>query len=166
MSFFASSNQPAVLPALRFVRPDGSPYLFIERDDQEEWYRLRWVGELTLGTVMEGGIALIKLMEQQPYPRLLNDHRELWGSFDDANQWILEVCVPMLVTRGLRCIGQILSPDIFALLEMESLTPRLGAQVAIRLFGDEESAKAWLRMQPGLSDPARTGEQARAAVPD
>ncbi|MDF7810263.1 hypothetical protein [Hymenobacter sp. YC55] len=128
-------------------RGDGSVYLTIEYDQDENWIHARWYGRQTLGTVMDGGLTYLDLLRQTPCPKLLNDHRDLVGTFTDANDWIQQVWTPLIIKEGLRSIGQVVSPDIFGQLSIEDLKFRISDQLDIYLFDNLEDTQAWLRAQ-------------------
>lgn len=128
-------------------RGDGTVYLTIEYDQDENWIHARWYGRQTLGTVMDGGLTYLDLLRQTPCPKLLNDHRDLVGTFTDANDWIQQVWTPLIIKEGLRFIGQVVSPDIFGQLSIEDLKFRISDQLDIYLFDNLEDTQAWLRAQ-------------------
>ena len=128
-------------------RGDGSVYLTIEYDQYENWIHARWYGRQTLGTVMDGGLTYLDMLRQTPCPKLLNDHRDLVGTFTDANDWIQQVWTPLIIKQGLRSIGQVVSPDIFGQLSIEDLKFRISDQLDIYLFDNLEDTQAWLRTQ-------------------
>ncbi|MGY2134834.1 hypothetical protein ACW9KT_21570 [Hymenobacter sp. HD11105] len=128
-------------------RGDGSTYLTFRYDPAEDWIHAQWFGRQTLGTVMDGGLTYLDMMRQQPCPKLLNDHRDLVGTFTEANDWIQQVWTPLIMAAGLRSIGQVVSPDVFGQLSIEDLQHRIGDQLDIYLFNDLDAAQNWLRAQ-------------------
>jgi hypothetical protein len=87
------------------------------------------------------------MIRQQPCSKLLNDHRDLQGTFTEANEWIEQVWTPLIIASGLRSIGQVVSPDIFGQLSIEDLQHRIGDKLDLYLFDDLDTAQAWLRQQ-------------------
>jgi hypothetical protein len=128
-------------------RGDGSIYLTFRYDQAEDWIHAHWFGRQTLGTVMDGGLTYLDMMRGQPCPKLLNDHRDLVGTFTEANDWIQQVWTPLIISAGLRSIGQVVSPDVFGQLSIEDLQHRIGDQLDIYLFNDLDAAQNWLRAQ-------------------
>lgn len=129
----------------QFTRPDGSPFLIVDRDRRNDWVYARWLGPQTLGTVMEGGLAYVQMLRDEPCARLLNDHSELHGLFTQANDWIAQVWTPLIIQAGLRYFAQVLSPDVFGQLSMEALHMRIGSQFELRIFPALDPARAWLQ---------------------
>ena len=122
-------------------------YLTLEYDQDENWVHAHWYGRQTLGTVMDGGLTHLDLLRQTHCPKLLNDHRDLVGTFTEANDWIQQVWTPLIIKEGLRSIGQVVSPDIFGQLSIEDLKFRISNQLDIYLFDNLEDAQTWLRAQ-------------------
>ncbi|MCB2377589.1 hypothetical protein LGH70_08345 [Hymenobacter sp. BT635] len=129
-------------------RGDGTAYVTVERNQQENWIHARWLGRQTLGTIMDGGLTYVDMLREQPCPKLLNNHRALVGTFTDANDWIQQVWTPLIITAGLRYFAQVVSPDVFGQLSIEDLQHRIGDVLHIQLFDSLEAAQSWLRAQP------------------
>ncbi|GAA4357630.1 hypothetical protein GCM10023185_22490 [Hymenobacter saemangeumensis] len=115
-------------------RGDGSTYLTLRYDHANNWIHAQWFGRQTLGSVVDRGLTYLEMIRQQPCPKLLNDHRELVGTFMEANDWIQQVWTPLTMAEGLRFIGQVVSAGIFGQLAREDLQHRLGTQLHIQLF--------------------------------
>ncbi|TGE29901.1 hypothetical protein [Hymenobacter metallicola] len=129
-------------------RGDGSVYLTVERNQQENWIHARWQGRQTMGTIMDGGLTYVDMLRAAPCPKLLNDHRDLVGTFTEANDWIQQVWTPLIISAGLRYFAQVLSPDVFGQLSIEDLQHRIGDLLHIQLFASLTEAQTWLRAQP------------------
>ncbi|QNE39254.1 hypothetical protein F1C16_06615 [Hymenobacter sp. NBH84] len=128
-------------------RGDGSTFLTLQHNQFENWIHARWYGRQTLGTVMDGGLTHLDMIRQQPCAKLLNDHRDLIGTFVEANDWIQQIWTPLTIAAGLRSIGQVISPDVFSQLSIEDLQHRIGNQLDLYLFDSLEVAQTWLRTQ-------------------
>ncbi|MEL5996449.1 hypothetical protein AAFH49_19700, partial [Hymenobacter segetis] len=75
---------------------------------------------------------------------MLNDNREVIGSWSSANDWIAENWMPQVMVLGLKRFAHIVSPGIFGQASAAEMVTRVGHQFEIRLFQDVELAKAWL----------------------
>jgi len=128
-------------------RGDGSVYLTVERNQQDNWIHAHWHGRQTLVSIMDGGLTYVEMLREQPCPKLLNDHRDLVGAFTEANDWIEQVWTPLMIGAGLRYFAQVLSPDIFSQLSIENLQFRIGDLLQIHMFDNLEEAQRWLRSQ-------------------
>jgi hypothetical protein len=128
-------------------RGDGSIFLTLQLNQPDNWIHAHWYGPQTLGTVMNGGLTHLESIRQQPCSKLLNDHRDLVGTFIEANDWIEQVWTPLIIAAGLRSIGQVVSPDVFSQYSIEDLKHRIGDQLDLHLFDNIEEAQEWLRAQ-------------------
>ncbi|QIL74612.1 hypothetical protein [Hymenobacter sp. HDW8] len=128
-------------------RGDGSTYLTVRYDQSENWIHAHWIGRQTLGTIMDGGLTYLEMLRHQPCPKLLNDHRDLVGTFTEANDWIQQVWTPLIMAAGLRSFAQVVSPDVFGQISIEDLQHRISDQLDIYLFDDLDAAQSWLRAQ-------------------
>ncbi|UOQ70758.1 hypothetical protein [Hymenobacter cellulosilyticus] len=128
-------------------RGDGSVFLTLKFNQADNWIHAHWYGRQTLSSVMQGGLTHLDLIRQQPCPKLLNDHRDLVGTFVEANDWIQQVWTPLIISAGLRSIGQVVSPDVFGQYSIEDLKHRIGDQLDLYLFDSLEAAQTWLRAQ-------------------
>lgn len=133
---------------LTFRRADGHVFLTATRDRANGWIHAQWSGIQTMETIQTGGLAYIKMLEQEPCLKLLNDHRELVGRFTDANQWIAEVWTPLIMQAGLRYFAQVLAPGVFGQMSMQDLHLRISDQFEIKMFDQLAEAEAWLNSVP------------------
>lgn len=128
-----------------FRRPDGRVFLTAERNRAEGWIHARWTGIQTLESIKQGGLAYVEMLREEPCSKLLNDHSELIGRFTEANDWIAQVWTPLILQAGLRYFAQVLSPGIFGQMSIKDLHQRIEGVFDLRMFGNLEEAKAWLR---------------------
>lgn len=120
-------------------------YLTIEFDPANNWIYNNWVGVLPTERVIQGCQATIDFLQEHRTPLMLNDNREVIGSWNSANDWIAQNWVPQVITLGLRRFAIVLSPGIFGQTSAEEMVTRVGTQLEMRLFKDIELAQNWLR---------------------
>ncbi|MFB9864771.1 hypothetical protein [Rufibacter immobilis] len=125
-------------------KPNGDVFLVAERAADNSYIHAQWVGIQSLDTVMEGGTFYIEMLKQQPCPRLLNDHKELIGPWDIANNWIVQFWTPKVMELGLQYMGQVLAPGIYGKMSFHQLHQRISDQFQIKMFEDVPTAMDWL----------------------
>lgn len=122
---------------------DGNVFFSIELNDNG-WLFCSWNGEITDDKVVEGGNALAKAVEDTRCPYLINDNRQLEGSWLSAMDWIVSDLEPRLRKAGNRFIAHILSPEFITKFSAVELEARLD-QPSFKLFYDLESAENWMQ---------------------
>ena len=120
-------------------------FLTIEFDAANRWIYNNWTGVLPTERVIEGCQATIDFLRENRCAHMLNDNREVIGSWNSANDWIAANWVPQVLALGLKRFAHIVSPGIFGQASAEEMVTRVGTQLEIRLFKDFELAQAWLR---------------------
>jgi hypothetical protein len=120
-------------------------FLTIEFDAANQWIYTNWTGVLPTEKVIQGCQATIDFLRQNRCANMLNDNREVVGSWKSANDWIAHNWMPQVLRLGLKRFAHIVSPGIFGQASAEEMATRVGNQLEIRLFKDLELAKQWLR---------------------
>lgn len=120
-------------------------YLTIELDEANQWIYANWLGVLPTEKVIEGCQATIEFLREFPCPHMLNDNRNVVGSWGSANDWIAQNWVPQALKLGLRRFAHIVSPGIFGQASAAEMITRVGSQLEMRLFQDIQAAQDWLR---------------------
>lgn len=120
-------------------------YLTIEFDRVNNWIYNNWTGVLPTDKVIQGGQATLDFLRENKCPHMLNDNREVIGSWNAANDWIAKNWVPQVVHLGLKRFAHIVSPGIFGQASAAEMVTRVGTQLEMRLFQNVELAKKWLR---------------------
>ncbi|RNI29035.1 hypothetical protein [Rufibacter latericius] len=129
-------------------KPNGDVFLIAERTQNNEYIHAQWVGIQTLDTVMQGGTHYIKMLQEQPCPRLLNNHKELIGPWNVANDWIVQFWTPKVMELGLQYMSQVLAPGIYGQMSFHQLHQHIGDKFQIKMFEEVAPALDWL-MQVG-----------------
>ena len=119
-------------------------FLTIEFDAANQWIYNNWTGVLPTEKVIQGCQATIDFLREKPCAHMLNDNREVIGSWNSANEWIATNWMPQVLALGLKRFAHIVSPGIFGQASAEEMVTRVGTQLEIRLFKDVELAKQWL----------------------
>ncbi|UOQ97035.1 hypothetical protein MUN81_17565 [Hymenobacter sp. 5317J-9] len=120
-------------------------YLTIELDEANGWIYNNWVGVLPTEKVIQGCQATIDFLREKPCAQMLNDNREVVGSWSSANDWIAQNWMPQVLRLGLKRFAHVVSPGIFGQASAAEMVTRVGSQFEMRLFQDIELAKNWLR---------------------
>ena len=120
-------------------------FLTIEFDAANQWIYNNWIGVLPTEKVIQGCQATLDFLRDKPCPHMLNDNREVIGSWNSANDWIAQNWMPQALAMGLKRFAHVVSPGIFGQASAAEMITRVGKQFEMRLFQDIELAKNWLR---------------------
>ena len=120
-------------------------FLTIEFDVANQWIYNNWTGVLPTDKVIQGCQATIEFLRENRCAHMLNDNRQVIGSWNSANDWIAANWMPQVLKLGLKRFAHIVSPGIFGQASAEEMVTRVGNQLEIRLFKDVDLAKEWLR---------------------
>ena len=120
-------------------------YLTIEYDELNNWIYNNWVGVLPTEKVILGCQATIDFLRENRSPNMLNDNRQVVGSWNAANEWIARHWIPQVLALGLKRFALVVSPGIFGQASAAEMVSRVGSKFEMRLFQDIELAQEWLR---------------------
>ena len=123
----------------------GKVYLTTEFEKANGWVYNNWIGYQTLAGIMAGADACLIPLQKNTCAYLLNDNREVVGPWDHAVEWIVTDWAPRAIAIGLTHFANVVSPDSMAALSAESMRLGLDGQLQMRMFGNIDEAKAWLR---------------------
>ncbi|WP_207434417.1 hypothetical protein [Sabulibacter ruber] len=135
-------------------KPNGDVFLIAERAPDNSYIHAQWIGIQTLDTVKQGGTLYIKMLEEQPCPRLLNNHKELIGPWTVANDWIVQFWTPRVMELGLEYMSQVLAPGVYGKMSFHQLHQFIGDKFQIKMFEEVEPALEWL-LTVGKSDQSQ-----------
>lgn len=102
---------------------------------------------LTVEQVKEGALLGLQVIKDNAAVGLINDNRELEGSWDGANDWIAEFWMPQAIEAGLKKFAHILAADLFAQLSaefMEDNQDDITSEFQLKMFDNYEDAEKWV----------------------
>lgn len=125
----------------------GAPLLRQLYNPAEQLLYCQWFGNLTPETVITAARANLAVLQKLHAPLLLNDKTVATGDWTEAMPWVEFEWAPLAHEYGLRAFAYVFAPDVhnqLAALEVFTLARQ---QLAVRLFHNVETARAWLRQQ-------------------
>ncbi|KUG08568.1 hypothetical protein [Solirubrum puertoriconensis] len=132
----------------------GKPFLTIQWDQVNNWVYSRWEGLLSKENVEKGGEQVLEAMQATGCRLLLNDNREVKGSWSQANDYIAQQWMPKAKALGLRRFAHILAPGLFAQQSVEEMLHRVDGRFEMRLFGSLGEATQWLKAAQPAPHPS------------
>ncbi|UYZ59725.1 STAS/SEC14 domain-containing protein [Hymenobacter latericus] len=131
----------------------GKPFLTVRWDAANHWIYNRWEGMLSKENVIKGGEQVLEVMQATGCRLLLNDNREVKGSWSQANDYIAHHWMPKAKALGLRRFAHILAPGLFAQQSVEEMLHRVEGRFEMRLFGNLDEATEWLKAEQPTFQP-------------
>lgn len=121
-------------------------YLDVYTDLEQSWVYLNWKGTPTVDEVKQGVEMALEAMKDKELGKILNDNRELKGTWTGAMDWIVNDWWPRAMDAGFRAIAYIYSPDVFGKFSVDALLKQTdeNGPVKQKPFKTIEEAKTWL----------------------
>ena len=123
----------------------GKVYLTIAYDPANQWVHNDWIGYQTYAGIVAGADACLAPLRKHACPYLLNDNRQVIGPWDHAVEWIVTDWAPRAIAQGLTHFAHVVSPEALAAVSAEAMHIGISGQLEMKMFGDVEEARAWLR---------------------
>lgn len=131
--------------ATELINGFGKVYLTTGYDAANQWVYNNWIGYQTYIGIIAGADACLHPLKEHACPYLLNDNRLVIGPWDHAVEWIVTDWAPRAIAQGLTHFAQVVSPESLAALSAEAMHLGIGGRLQMRMFGDIDEARAWLR---------------------
>jgi hypothetical protein len=119
-----------------------APYLSVEYDERGFLY-LNWKGYVSVSQVKEGVEKILEVLKTHYCTRLLNDNRELFGSWTQSIRWLETDFMPRAIALGLEKIAFIYSRDPSARYSVDRFL-EVNDQYSAQTFHDYRTAEDWL----------------------
>ena len=122
----------------------GNVFLTIEVDLLNHWVHTNWMGYLTEECTKNGTVAYTKAVKKSGFNCVLNDSRQVLGSWEHSVEWALQEWVPQAVSAGIKYFALIVNPESLSADSAVALTSGVNL-FEIRIFDDQAEAENWLR---------------------
>jgi LytTr DNA-binding domain len=119
-----------------------TPYLVVEYDERGFVYA-NWKGYVSVEQVKEGVEKILNLHIQYHCHRLINDNRELFGSWTQCIRWFETDFMPRAIATGLEKIAFIYSRDPSARYSVDRFL-EVNDQYSAQTFEDHRTAIDWI----------------------
>lgn len=119
-------------------------HLEIEHDPRENILYCRWKGFQDTGKIMASGDLILQHVRSRNIAKVLNDNRDVRGSWQDAARWTKEQWFPAMKAAGLKYFAWIIARDLFAVI---SARTAMEGHLIAREFETYDEAQQWLIAQ-------------------
>lgn len=141
------SDQPVLHP----VRQNGyyqDEHLTIAFNKQNNWLEVDWTGFQDIASVKHGCILILEYLKTHSTDRIVNDNRNVTGTWSEASDWVGNVWFPLMEKAGIRYFAHILAPNIFGQLSARKSIDIMAGIITTQYFTDIETARQWIKSCP------------------
>lgn len=100
-----------------------------------------WIGDQTDEGIKTAGAVIINIIQENRITKILNDNRQVKGSWKDVAVWVNEDWFPAITNAGVNRFAWIYSTDVFARF---SARKAAGNTAIVKFFKKVEDAVEWL----------------------
>ncbi len=103
-----------------------------------------WTGFQNLNSVQQGGMMLLEMLVKNNCHKILNDNRNVLGTWSEASDWAGKEWFPMMEKAGLQYFAWIFSPIAFSQLSAKKSIDVAPHNVTVQFFTDITLAEDWI----------------------
>lgn len=120
-------------------------FIEIEYDASNDWLYVNWIGPANEEMGMAGCEDIIQALQQYPVRKILNDNRNVYGSWQEGVKWVLNSWFPCFLSAGCFYIAWVQSSCPESQASLEQALQHEIPHVMILVFEDVETATSWLK---------------------
>lgn len=121
----------------------GKVYLTVIVDRKNGWVHTNWCGYLTEDNIKAGALAYAAAVKDSGFACVLNDTRQILGSWDHSLDWVINDWAPRAAEAGIQHFAMITNPASFAESTASSFYAAIKA-FEVQVFDNLSDAEAWL----------------------
>ncbi|MES3017249.1 MAG: PAS domain-containing protein [Bacteroidota bacterium] len=108
---------------------------------------LDWTGFQNFDTVQKGCLRALEMIRLHKCTSVLNDNRNVLGTWSEASDWAGEVFFPMMEKEGIKRLAWIFSPSVFSQLSAKKSIDVDVSNITTQFFTDIDEAINWLKQE-------------------
>ncbi|SKB30510.1 PAS domain-containing protein [Daejeonella lutea] len=108
---------------------------------------LDWTGFQNFDTVKKGCLRALEMISAHKCTSVLNDNRNVIGTWSEASDWAGEVFFPLMEKEGIKRLAWIFSSSVFSQLSAKKSIDVDVSNITTQFFTDIEEAKMWLERE-------------------
>lgn len=118
--------------------------LSVTYNKEEHRLDVNWTGFQCKESVQHGALVMLAMMKANECTKILNDNREVMGTWSDASEWVGKIWFPMVEKAGLTHFAWVNSADIFCQFSAKKSVEIAIGNVGIQFFEEIQSAEDWI----------------------
>lgn len=103
-----------------------------------------WTGFQSFESVQNGGMVMLEMLKANGCYKVVNDNRNVLGTWSEAAEWAGEVWFPMVEKAGLQYFAWIYAPSVFSQLAAKKSVDIAIGNVLTQFFTDITLAEEWI----------------------
>lgn len=127
-----------------FKNAFGKVFITVAIDQENRWVHTNWIGYLTEENIRVGALAYTEAVKEAGFNCVLNDTRQVIGSWDHSLDWVVNQWGPQAARAGIKHFALITNPASFAETTAAAFYSNLKA-FEVKIFDDKSGAEDWLR---------------------
>jgi two-component sensor histidine kinase len=103
-----------------------------------------WTGFQDMDSVQKGCMLMRDMLSHNNCHKVVNDNRNVQGTWSEAAEWVGEEWMPMMEKAGLRYFAWIFSPSAFSQLSAKKSIDVMQGNVVTQFFTELAAAEEWI----------------------
>ncbi|UOQ74848.1 STAS/SEC14 domain-containing protein [Hymenobacter cellulosilyticus] len=121
-----------------------TPSLSISYDELNQWLYVEWKGQHNEVSAVTGGDLVLRLLQQYPCTKMLNDNSQVTSDWDKGAAWVGGHYYDQLASQGVRFVAWVYPPHWRARKSMDKAMQFVTRPMVVT-FDDLATAYEWLR---------------------
>lgn len=139
------------LPSVKDIKPNIKTDTFYQNSnititysEKKHCVNADWTGFQNLNSVQQGGMMLFEMLVKNNCHKMLNDNRNVLGTWSEASDWAGKEWFPMMEKAGLQYFAWVFSPIAFSQLSAKKSIDVAPHHVTVQFFTDITLAEDWI----------------------
>jgi len=129
------------------------PGLEMEYNKAQQYIYVKWIGFHNFHSIKTGCLKLLNLASEKKAKHILNNNKDIIGTWSEAIDWVAAEYFPLLQNAGITHVAWVYSPSTFSRLSADMTIAYLKTDVQVKTFEDVDTAEKWLAEITGAYSP-------------
>lgn len=109
-----------------------------------QYLSANWTGFQNFDSVKQGCMYMLDMIIKHNCTKILNDNRQVLGTWSEASDWVGTVFFPMMEKAGITQLAWVFSPSVFSQLSAKKSVNVAVGSITTQFFTDVQLAAEWL----------------------
>ncbi len=107
-----------------------------------------WKGFQNMETMQKGCMLILEMLTNNNCYKIVNDNRNVLGTWSEASEWVGEKFFPMMEKSGIKYFAWVFSPSVFSRLSAKKSVDMAVGNIITQFFTDKAKAEEWINSRP------------------